>query len=333
MREALNVWPEKAAAMVRKFFRSVGVSSRHLSMSVERYHERHTFRERSEIFAEQALCLSLACVTEVLEKADISVQEISHIISTTVTGVMVPTLDTRVMNRLEFSRQVKRSPMFGLGCVAGAACVARGNDYLKAHPHEVLILLGVELCSLAIQRSDVSIANLISTALFADGAAATLMVGRAHPLFEKAPMKVIDSRSVFFPNTERVMGWDIGDEGFQVVLGPEVPHIVHKQLAFEVRSFLEGHNLRQEDIQFWVAHPGGPKVIDAMQSAFALDDAALARTRHSLDEVGNLSSVSVLHVCQKFLSDEKFQALSKGTFGVMLAMGPGFCAELVLLQK
>jgi alkylresorcinol/alkylpyrone synthase len=233
------------------------------------------------------------------------------------------------MNRIPFATNLKRVPAFGLGCVGGAAGVARIADYLRAFPEQCAILLSVELCSLTLQRNDLSPANLISMGLFADGAAAVLLVGAEHPSYSKASPRVVDSLSVFFPDTERAMGWDIVDTGFKIVLDPSVPEIARQHLRPAVDSFLAKHGLTRRDIKAWVCHPGGPKIMDAVADGLELSDAALKPARDALGSIGNLSSASVL-----FLLDEFRNALrpESGSFGIMLAMGPAFCAEIVLLK-
>jgi len=221
---------------------------------------------------------------------------------------------------------VRRVPIFGLGCVAGAAGISRAADYLKAYPDQVAVLLSVELCSLTLQLQDLSIPNLISSGLFGDGAAAVVMEGSQRP--GEGP-RVRASRSVFYRDTERVMGWDISEKGFQVVLSAAVPEVVREHLRPDVDKFLGDNGLTRDDIASWVAHPGGPRVLEAMESALQLPPEALAVTWRSLQEVGNLSSASVLMVLEETMEHHR---PNPGSLGLLLAMGPGFCSELVLLE-
>jgi alkylresorcinol/alkylpyrone synthase len=225
---------------------------------------------------------------------------------------------------------VKRVPMFGLGCVAGVAGVARVHDYLLGHPDDVAVLLAVELCSLTVQPDDTSVANLVASGLFGDGAAAVVLVGerRAVALGIAGP-RVISSRSTFYDDTERVMGWDVGSSGLRIVLAASVADVVRDNLGTDVKDFLAEHELDVADIRHWVAHPGGPKVVDAVVETLGLPAAALDRTRASLAAVGNLSSASVLHVLDATLAAHPVGSEEPV---VMLAMGPGFCSELVLLR-
>jgi alkylresorcinol/alkylpyrone synthase len=208
---------------------------------------------------------------------------------------------------------------------------------LRGDPDAVAVLLSVELCSLTLQRDDESLANLVGSGLFGDGAAAVVLVGerraaalaqqRGRPVETLGP-QVVATRSRFYPDTERVMGWDVGGSGFRIVLAPTVADVVEAHLGDDVRGFLAGHGLTTADVHRWVAHPGGPRVLEAVQRALGLSPGSLQVTWDSLSAVGNLSSSSVLHV---LATTWEQHPPGDAAPAVMLAMGPGFCAELVLL--
>jgi alkylresorcinol/alkylpyrone synthase len=202
------------------------------------------------------------------------------------------------------------------------------HDYLLGRPDQVAVLLSAELCSLTFQRDDASPANLVATALFGDGAAAVVACGANRPGGAAGPT-IVDTRSRLYPDTGRVMGWEIKDSGFQVVLDPEIPDLVRRHLADDVEGFLGDHGLKPKDVTAWVCHPGGPKVLEAVSEALDLPAGALDVTWRHLAEVGNLSSSSVLHVLRDTLATGRPPA---GTPGLLLAMGPGFACELVLLR-
>lgn len=232
-------------------------------------------------------------------------------------------------SRVGLRQDVKRVPLFGLGCVAAAAGVARMHDYLRAFPDRVGVLLVVELCSLAIQGEDSSVANLVASSLFGDGAAAVVATG-AHRATSRATQgpSVLATRSRIYPDTEEVMGWNIGSDGFRIVLSVDVATVAEEYLGDDVRTFLAEHGLTPEDVSAWVCHPGGPRVIEAVEKALGLPGDALDHTRNWLRCNGNLSSVSVLDVLAADLADPP----PAGSIGLMIAMGPAFCSELVLLQ-
>ncbi len=327
----LKHWREahhNADRLVR-LHQAVAVSGRHLALPMDQY-PNLTFGEANDAFIRVGTQIGAQAIRGALESVRLSPQDVDVIFTTTVTGIATPSLDARLINVLGFRPDVKRVPMFGLGCVAGAAGTARLADYLKGHPDQVGVLLSVELCSLTIQRGDFSVANLIASGLFGDGAAALVGVGteRAQTLKLRGP-RVVASQSRFYPNTERVMGWDIGDTGFQVVLDASVPDVVKTHIRPDAVAFLARQNLTLNDINTWVAHPGGPKVLTAFEESLELPEGALSVTWNSLNQVGNLSSASVLFVLRDTLNAPNKEP---GDFGLMMAMGPGFCSEFVLLK-
>lgn len=306
--------------------RSVQVGGRHLALPLDRYPGLSTFAARNEAWTVAALDLGERAVRSALGAAGLAPAEVDHVFFVTVTGLATPSIDARLVNRLGLRPDVKRTPIFGLGCVAGAAGIARAADYLRAYPSQTAVLLSVELCSLTLQRDDVSVANVIASGLFGDGAAAVVLRGADAP---DAGPAVAATRSVFYPNTERIMGWDFVDAGFKVVLSPKVPELVTENIRADVDGFLAAHGLDRSQVNHWIAHTGGPKVLQAFERALELPDAALRRSWASLRGVGNLSSASVLFVLSELLESGEARP---GDVGLLMAMGPGFCAELVLLR-
>ncbi|MFI5813371.1 MULTISPECIES: type III polyketide synthase [unclassified Streptomyces] len=311
-----------------RLHRSAKVRSRHMTLPLEQYGELDGFGAANDVFIAAATDLGAKAVRGALHMAGLSAADVDLLVFTSVTGIATPSIDARLAGRLGLRPDVKRLPLFGLGCAGGAAGLARMHDHLLGRPDDVGVLLSVELCSLTFQRDDASMANMVATGLFGDGAAAVVAHGANRPAGTDGPT-IVDTRSHLYPDTGRVMGWDIKDSGFQVVLDPQVPDVVRRYLADDVEGFLGDHGLKPKDVTAWVCHPGGPKVLEAVTEALDLPDDALDVTWRHLADVGNLSSSSVLHVLRDTLAERR---PPPGTAGVLLAMGPGFACELVLLR-
>jgi alkylresorcinol/alkylpyrone synthase len=313
-------------ALLSRFHRRVGVESRHLVMPFAGYACLTRWSDANRLWLEKAEELGEQAIDLALERADMVRDDIRALLTVSVTGIASPSLDAHLTNRMHLRADIRRTPIFGLGCVAGAAGIAQAADYVRAWPGRVAVLLSVELCSLTWQRNDLSIANLISSGLFADGAAAVVVAG--DDVAADGP-EIVDTLSSFYPDTEDAMGWEITDDGFRIVLSPEVPAIIRAKLPGDVDALLTRNGLTCADIGSWVLHTGGPKVLDAMSESLGLDRSAVSASWDSLREVGNLSSASVLLVLEEVMQNRR---PARGTWSVLAAMGPGFCGQLVLLR-
>lgn len=312
--------------LLTRLHANCGVQYRNLVLPLEEYTHITNFGQANDAWIAGAVDCGRRAVEQALQKAGLTAADISAIFFATVTGLASPTIDARLINLLPFPTHVKRTPIFGLGCVAGAAGIARASDYLAGHPKENVLLLSVELCSLTWQDDDQSLANLISTGLFADGSAAVVLRGAESGA---GTPRVVATRSSFYRDTERVMGWDIVSSGFRIVLSPEVPKVVQDNLRGDAEAFLAAQGLTLKDISSYICHSGGPKVLEAVERTLELPPDALEPSWRSLREVGNLSAASVLVVLREYLEERRGVP---GSYSLLMAMGPAFCAELVLLQ-
>ncbi len=311
--------------VLERLHSATGVDGRYLAFPMESYPFK-SWGEANNRWIEATLELGEQAVCRAMQQAGVRPNDIGAFFFVSITGIASPSIEARLINRMGLSPRMKRIPIFGLGCVAGAAGIARAADYVKAFPSEACMLLSVELCSLTVQRDDLSVANLISTGLFGDGAAAVVIKGGD---FEDPGPEIVATRSVFYPETEYVMGWDISQSGFKIVLSRDVPEIVMQNLGRDVTDFLSDHGLTLTDIGSWVIHTGGPKVLEATQVALRLTNGALDASWDCLRRTGNLSSASVLFVLEETMQNRRPEP---GTWGILAAMGPGFCSELVLLK-
>ena len=307
-----------------------GVEFRNLAFPLERYARFRSWGETNAAWLEVAQTLGENAIDTALDRAGMERDELDALFVVSITGIASPSLDARLINRMRLRSDIKRTPIFGVGCVGGAIGLTRAADYVLAYPGHAAAVLSVEVCSLTIQRDDLSTANLISTGLFGDGAAAVIVAGaeKAAQAPRSGP-QILGCRSVFYPDTEDVMGWDISEEGFRIVLSPRLPEMVRLHLADDLDRFVASFGLTRADIGNWVIHTGGPKVLEAIQDSLGLCDGELDRSWECLRRCGNLSSASVLLVLEDVTMAHR---PAPGTLGVILAMGPGFCSEMILVR-
>ncbi|MFZ3263379.1 MAG: 3-oxoacyl-[acyl-carrier-protein] synthase III C-terminal domain-containing protein [Terriglobales bacterium] len=312
--------------VLRRLHRHVGVDGRYLSIPKEEYLTMRTWGEANKHWIRTAVELGEKAVAGALAGAGLDGHNLGAFFFISVTGICSPSIDALLVNKMGLCRNIRRVPIFGLGCVAGAAAISRAADYVKAYPDQVAVVLSVELCSLTLQREDISMANLISSGLFGDGAAAVIVAGADCGL---GGPTILATRSVFYPDTEEMMGWDISEKGFRIVLSREIPNLVRNNLARDVDEFLATRGLTRADIGSWALHTGGPKILEATAEALGLNNGQLDVSWECLRRTGNLSSASVLVVLDEVMKNRRPEP---GTLGILAAMGPGFCSEFVLLE-
>jgi len=332
---------DRARAVLERIQAGSGIETRHLAMPLGAYRDLRSFTQTNDLFIRLGTDLAERAARDALDAAGLAPHEVDFLLFTSVTGVSAPSLDALLVPRLGLRPDVKRLPSFGLGCACGAAGLARVHDYLRGHPDHVALLVSVELCSLTLQRDDPSLANVVASGLFGDGASAVVLLGERRGAAWRADRgaassaapEVIDTRSRIYPGTEGDLGWAVGSTGFRIVLSPRVPQVIEANLGEDVAAFLFPYGLKAGDVGSWVVHAGGPKILDAVAQALDLDDGALAASRRSLARAGNLSSSSVLHVLADTIAARAGATAPAGAAeGVLMAFGPGVSAELVLLR-
>ncbi|WP_338470904.1 3-oxoacyl-[acyl-carrier-protein] synthase III C-terminal domain-containing protein [Niallia sp. XMNu-256] len=311
------------------------IEKRHFAKKMEWYNKDHSFKEKNDAFIETAVDLGAEAITKCLNNEDllkrpVSYSEIDAIFFITSTGIATPSIEARIMNILPFSEQTKRIPIWGLGCGGGAAGLSRAFEYCRAYPEAKVLVLAVELCSLTFQRNDHSKSNLIGTSLFADGVACVLVTGDevSRELSKLPSIPYIEAtQSTTMKNSLDVMGWSIENEGLFVIFSKDIPSIIEKWLKPNVSQFLQTNELSMEEINHFIAHPGGKKVLDAYTLSLGLEPTMIETPLSVLKQYGNMSSVTVLFVLHRFLSQGK-----PGDWGLCTALGPGFSSELLLLR-
>ena len=303
-------------------FDNVNVDSRYFCVPVEWFERDHSFPEKNALYIEHALDLSEKAAKRALDRVGAGPEDVGAIFFVSTTGVSTPSLDSKLIFRLGLSTHTRRVPIWGLGCSAGAAGIARASEHVRLYPEKLVLLVAVELSGLTFQRGDRSKSNLISTSLFADGAAAVLMGNSTGP-------EILGSYSTTWPDTEDVMGWDLVDTGLKVQLSKSVPTIVQEKFRDNLEEACASLGLDFRDLRHFVLHPGGSKVLDAFEGVLGLQAGGLTTSRDVLRECGNMSSVTVLFILERFLESREF---AKGDLGVLSAMGPGFSAEHVFFR-
>jgi alkylresorcinol/alkylpyrone synthase len=323
--------------LLDRLYASADVTTRHTVLPIGEYTALAELSDpgagfTNDRYIAEATALGERALRSALASAGLEPAQLDLLIVTSVTGVAVPSIDARLIPLLGLRPDIKRLPVFGLGCVAGAAGLARLHDYLLAWPGHTAALLAVELCTLTLPRTTVTTADLVASALFGDGAAGVVAAGEetaARPRPARRLPRVIATRSEVYPDSADTLGWRLGADGFRIVLTAELAEVVERQLNGSVTAFLGEHGLTVDDIGSWICHPGGPKVLDAAQRALKLPDSALTASRRSLSEAGNMSSVSVLHILELTADSGPPEP---GSFGLMIGLGPGVSAELLLLR-
>ena len=324
----LPLWLEgdqRMLALARRVFENAAVQTRYGCRPLLDLARPLSLTETSHLYQRSACALGEQVVKDCLTQATVTPEAVDLIISTSCTGFMIPSLDAYLANHFGFSPHLKRLPVTELGCAAGAMALARAHDYLRAFPHHTVLVVAVELPSLTFQFRDLSAANVVSSALFGDGAVAVLLRGER----QAGKPQIIATESTLFPHTTAVMGFELKDSGFHIVLSTEIPELVRREVPGLVARFLDQHGYTAHDITHFLLHPGGRRVLEGLVEALGITEAHAEISRTILRDYGNLSSAAVLCILDRFL---KSQQPRQGDLGLLLAFGPGFSAETVLLR-
>jgi alkylresorcinol/alkylpyrone synthase len=303
-------------------FSNAQIDRRALAKPLEWYMEPHSFAEKNAVYVEESLALCERLTLEALNRAERTAAQIDAVVFVSSTGISTPSLESIIMERLGINRQAVRLPLWGLGCAGGAQGLARAADLVRAGYQNVL-LLAVEMCSLTLVAGDQSSSNFVGTALFSDGGAALLL---GPDTGDSSLARIRGARSTLLPQSQDVMGWDVDDGGLKVRFSQDIPGLVAGMMRENVDLALEAVGWTQDDLSEYIVHPGGAKVVAAYEQALGLETGRLVCSRKVLREFGNMSSATVLFVLE--------QTLRRGASGrgLLSAMGPGFCAEHVLLE-
>ncbi|MCC8423785.1 type III polyketide synthase [Mucilaginibacter sp. UR6-11] len=307
-------------------FDNTGIITRNFCKPLSYYGQPNTFEERNNDYIENALNYSVAAIEACIIKASIKKEDITDLIFVSTTGLATPSIDALIINKMRLNPHVNRSPLWGLGCGGGVSGMAKANMAALANPNAVVLLVAVELCSLTLIKSDYSKSNFIGSSLFSDGIAACIIKGDNHTRSGQKIDYIAASSKLYYDSLD-VMGWEFQDTGFKVLFSKDIPTFIHENVKQDITEFLTRQNLQLSDIKNFIFHPGGKKVLDAYTDALGVEGDFLNKTRSVMNDNGNMSSATVLYVLERFMRE----GFEEG-YGLMMAMGPGFSSEMVLLK-
>ena len=317
--------PERRLDAMLSIVDNAQVNTRHMIFPVDYTVEPRSLEKTNNEYIEHAILLGRKAAEECLKRANMTPQDIDLIITVSCTGFMIPSLDAHLIQLMGFRSDIRRMPFTELGCAAGAMALGRASDYLQSRVDGNALIIAVELPSLTFQRKDISQANLISSILFGDGAAAVIISGKGQA---KGP-RILASETYTFPDSLGAMGFDLKDSGFHILLSKDVPEMIGEKIEGLVDGFLSRHGLTRPDIKGWILHPGGSRLLGNVEKALGLAKTETQPSWDVLGSVGNLSSATILFILQEWL--EK-RPLKPGDIAMAAAFGPGFSAEFLLIQ-
>jgi len=309
---------------VIKLFENAGVDKRYSIMDADEVFQNTSFEAKNAIYKRETIKLAENALVKALNKADLKATDIDFIITVSCTGIMIPSVDAYLINRLKMNQDIVRLPVTEMGCVAGISGMIYANNFLKANPNKRAVVLAVESPTSTFQLDDYSMVNIVSAAIFGDGCACTILSSYEN---EEGP-EIVDDAMYHFFDAEHMMGFELKNTGLQMVLDKEVPEKIAEHFPKFTHPFLERNNMSIEDIDHLIFHPGGKKIVQTVEQLFGSLGKNIDITKAILKEYGNMSSATVLYVLERFMD----QGVEKGAVGLMLSFGPGFTAQRLLLK-
>lgn len=309
---------------VKKIFEGAAVDKRYAIMSPEDAFTTTSFEEKNDIYAREVTILGENVLKKALEKANWKGEELDYIITVSCTGIMIPSMDAYLINKLNLRQDIIRLPVTEMGCAGGVSGIIYAQNFLKANPNKKAAVIAVEAPTATFQLDDYSMTNVVSAAIFGDGAACVLLSSYEN---EQGPT-ILDQSMYHFYNNEQMMGFKLTNTGLQMVLDVEVPNTIAEHFPNIIHPFLKKNNLEIKDIDHLIFHPGGKKIVQTVEELFSDLGKNINATKEVLRDYGNMSSATVLYVLEKIMDNKP----KKGAKGIMLSFGPGFSAQRVLLE-
>src|SRR3569833_3021181 len=306
-------------------FDNTQIVTRNFCKPQEYYTKPSSLEQRNNEYMEASLKWSVEAIEECIQRVGVSKDDVTDIVFVSTTGLATPSMDALIINRMRLDPHINRMPIFVRGCAGGVSGMAKANAIATANPDAIVLLVAVELCSLTVLRDDYSTSNFVGSSLFSDGIAACLIMGDNHPGDHRIRYKAASSK-LYYDSLE-IMGWDFTNNGFKVLFSKDIPEFINENVRDDITNFLDKQGLQMGDIKNFIFHPGGKKVLEAYTDALQADGDFLQNSRLVMNNYGNMSSVTVLYVLEKFVN-EGFE----DGYGLMMAMGPGFSSEMVLLE-
>ena len=309
---------------VLKIFAGAGVDRRYSIMDAESVFTATSFEEKNDIYAKEATKLAKGSLVKALEKSQLKATDIDYIITVSCTGIMIPSMDAYLINDLQMRDDIVRLPVTEMGCAAGISGIIYAKKFLEANPNKRAAVIAVESPTATFQHNDYSMVNVVSAAIFGDGAASVIL--SSHP--DESGPEIVDEAMYHFYDATHMMGFKLVNTGLQMILDKSVPETIASHFPSIIHPFLERNELSIEDIDHLIFHPGGKKIVQTVEDLFGSLGKNINDTKEVLRLYGNMSSATVLYVLERFMDGQR----AKGEKGLMLSFGPGFSAQRILLE-